>query len=80
MADEDVVEEESSHRIGLVLAAIAAGALLLFVFQNTDKTIIDFLWFSWTMPKFLLIFITVALTLIVSVISAWILNRRSRKR
>ncbi len=80
MAEEVTVEEEKTHRVGLVLAGIAAGALLLFVAQNTDKTQIDFLWFTWSMPKFLLIFITVGLTLVVSIIAAWILNRRSRKR
>lgn len=80
MADDTKVQTESESRVGLILAAIAAAALLLFVFQNTDDAPVDFLWFTWTMPLFLLIFITVALTLVVSVIAAWVLNRRSRRR
>lgn len=80
MAEEITVNDQSRSRIGLILAGIATLALVFFVLQNTDDTEIDWLWFSWQMPKFLLIFITVALTLIVSVITAWILNRRSRRR
>jgi len=79
MVEEVSVQEEKSHRVGMVFAGIATAALLLFVAQNTDKTQIDFLWFSGSMPKFLLIFITVGLTLVVAIIAAWILNRRSRR-
>jgi uncharacterized integral membrane protein len=80
MAEEVPAEEEKSHRVGLVFGGIAGVALLLFVVQNSETTEAEFLWFSWSMPKFLLIFITVALTLIIAVVTAWALNRRSRKR
>ena len=78
MDDEGSNQEEKSHRVGLVFAGVAAAVLLLFVAQNTDKTQIDFLWFSGSMPKFLMIFITAGLTLVVAIVAAWILNRRSR--
>ncbi len=71
--------DDSRSRVGLVVAAIAAVALLLFIFQNTDDTPVEFLWFDFTFPLYLLIFITIALTVIVSILVAWILNRRSKR-
>ena len=71
--------DEKSSRVGLVFGGVAAVVLLLFVVQNSESTQTEFLWFQWSMPKFLLIFITVGLTLVMAVIAAWILNRRSRK-
>jgi uncharacterized integral membrane protein len=71
--------DEKSSRVGLVFGGVAAVVLLLFVVQNAESTQTEFLWFQWSMPKFLLIFITVGLTLVMAVIAAWILNRRSRK-
>jgi uncharacterized integral membrane protein len=79
MAEEHPRQEEKSHRLGVILGAIAGVALLLFAVQNSEKIQTEFLWFNLEMPIFLLIFITAALTLIVAVVGAWILNRRSRK-
>ena len=71
--------QEESHKVGLIVGGVAAVALLLFVFQNTEKTTVDWLFWNIKMPLFLLIIITVALTLVVTVIAAWVLNRRSKK-
>lgn len=80
MADETPqTTEDSGSRVGLVLAAAAAVALLLFIFQNTDDAAVEFLWFDFTFPLYLLIFITIALTVIISILVAWILNRRSKR-
>ncbi len=80
MADETPqVTEDSRSRVGLVLAAVAAIALLLFIFQNTDDAAVEFLWFDFTFPLYLLIFITIGLTVIISILVAWILNRRSKR-
>ncbi|MDH3752602.1 MAG: LapA family protein [Acidimicrobiia bacterium] len=76
--DTEGTVEDSKSKIGLVFAGLAAAALLLFVFQNTEDAAINFLWFDGTMPIFLLIFITIALTVVLSVITAWLLNRRSK--
>lgn len=61
----------------LILGAIAAAALALFVFQNTDDAEVNFLWMSGAIPLFLLLLITVALTLILAMVGTWLLRRRS---
>ena len=63
--------------VRLVLGALAAAALALFIFQNTDDAKVDFLWMSGSIPLFLLLLITVALTLILATVATWMLRRRS---
>ncbi len=80
MADETPqVTDDSRSKVGLVVAAVAAIALLLFIFQNTDDVAVEFLWFDFNFALYLLIFITIALTVILSILVAWILNRRSKR-
>ena len=50
--------------------------LLLFVFQNTEKTQVEFLWLDITMPLFLLLILTSGLASLI----ALLLQRFSRKR
>ena len=50
--------------------------LLLFVFQNTEKTQVEFLWLDITMPLFLLLILTSGLASLI----ALLLQRLSRKR
>lgn len=78
--DSEAQVEERRSRVGLVVGVIALAALLLFIFQNTDDAKVNFLWLDGEMPLFLLIFITVALTLVVAVIAAWLFNRRDKRR
>ena len=50
--------------------------LLLFVFQNTEKTQVEFLWLDITMPLFLLLILTSGLASLI----ALLLQRLSRTR
>ena len=80
MADDEQIEtQEREHRVGLIIGGIAVAALLIFIFQNTADTQLKFLWMDRMVPTYLLILITVVLTLVISVITAWILNRRSKR-
>lgn len=71
-------DQEGTRKIGLVVGALAAVALLAFVFQNTESQKVEWLFWDIEMPLFLLVIITVVLTLVVSVIGAWVLGRRKR--
>ena len=48
----------------------------LFIFQNTDDTKVNFLWMDGDIPLFLLLLITVALTLVLAMVATWLLRRR----
>lgn len=73
-----VAPAKSEHKVGLVVGGLAAIALLAFVFQNTERARVDWLFWDVEMPLFLLVIITAALTLIVAVIAAWLLGRRKK--
>ena len=55
---------------------ISLVVLLLFVFQNTEKTQVEFLWLDIAMPLFLLLVLTSVLASLI----ALLLQRLSRKR
>jgi uncharacterized integral membrane protein len=78
--DESIGEViETKARVGIILAGLAIAALAVFAIQNTEKVEVEFLWFDGRIPIVLLIFVTVVLTLIISVVAAWVGNRRSRR-
>ncbi|MGZ0228596.1 MAG: hypothetical protein ACKVKO_01345 [Acidimicrobiales bacterium] len=78
--DESIGEvSETKGRVGIILAGLAIAALAVFAIQNTEKVEVEFLWFGGRIPIFLVIFVTVVLTLIISVVAAWVGNRRSRR-
>jgi uncharacterized integral membrane protein len=62
----------------LLLGAIAAAALALFVFQNTADAQVSFLWMDGKIPLFLLLLITVGLTLVLAIVGTWLLRRQDR--
>jgi uncharacterized integral membrane protein len=72
--------EDSGRNInvGLIVALLGVVAFLLFIFQNTEDTDVEWLMFDVSMPKYLLLLITSGITLAVSVIGVWILGRRKR--
>ena len=55
---------------------VSVVVFLLFVFQNTEKTQVEFLWLDITTPLFLLLIITSGLASLI----ALLLQRLSRKR
>ncbi len=81
MAENETTTEPTDGGGGinfrLVLGVLAAAALALFIFQNTDDAEVNFLWMSGNIPLFLLLLITVALTLILAMVATWLLRRRS---
>jgi uncharacterized integral membrane protein len=60
----------------LVAFALAAVAIVLFVVQNTAPVPVRFLWVEGDFPLFLLLLITMALTLIVALGATWLMRRR----
>lgn len=69
---------ETSRRINarLVAGALAAVAIVLFVVQNTGGVPVRFLWLEGEFPLFLLLLITMALTLILALGANWFMRRR----
>jgi uncharacterized integral membrane protein len=61
----------------LVAGALAAVAIVLFVVQNTERVPVRFLWFEGGFPLFLLLLITVALTLVLALGATWLMRRRA---
>ena len=64
----------------MVLGALAAVALIVFIAQNTDKARVNFLGWDWDLPLFLLLLITIALSVICTEIVGWYMGRRRRNR
>ena len=60
----------------MVLGFLAAVALIVFIAQNTDDAQVNFLWMDWSIPLFLLLLITVALSALCTVIISWLMSRR----
>ena len=79
MNDETQAQESGGGiNFRLVLGALAAVALALFIFQNTEDVEINFVTAEYTLPLSLLLVITAGLTLIVAVVVTWVLRRRDR--
>lgn len=72
------VDDGSKVNVGFFVVLLGIAAFLLFVFQNTEDTEVEWLVFDVSMPKYLLLLITSGITLVVAVVGAWILGRRRR--
>lgn len=64
----------------MVLGALAAIALIVFIAQNTDETRVNFLGWDWDLPLFLLLLITIVLSVVCTEIVSWYMGRRRRRR
>ena len=64
----------------MVLGALAAVALIVFIAQNTDETRVNFLGWDWDLPLFLLLLITIVLSVVCTEIASWYMGRRRRRR
>ena len=80
---EEVKPEERSFRdflrqinARMVLGALAAIALIVFIAQNTDETRVNFLGWDWELPLFLLLLITIVLSVVCTEIVSWYMGRR----
>ncbi|WP_419926293.1 lipopolysaccharide assembly protein LapA domain-containing protein [Candidatus Poriferisocius sp.] len=63
----------------MVLGALAGVALIVFIAQNTDEIRVNFLGWDWDVPLFLLLLITIALSVVCSEIIGWYMGRRRRR-
>ncbi len=64
----------------MVLGTLAAVALIVFIAQNTDETRVNFLGWDWDLPVFLLLLITIVLSVVCTEMVGWYMGRRSRRR
>lgn len=62
---------------GFVLAAVA---LLLFFFQNTQDATIHFLWFDWDIQMIWALVLSAALGAIGMFLVMWVANRREARK
>jgi uncharacterized integral membrane protein len=67
----------SGAMIGGVIALIA---IVLFIVQNTEDVPINFLWMEFSPPEWVLIVITIVLTLIVERTIGYVWRRRRKQR
>lgn len=70
----------SSINPRLLITALIAVVLGLFIFQNTGDASVTFLFWDVTMPLFLLILLTIVLTLVAAVMIGWMVQRRNNKK
>ena len=63
----------------MVLGALAAVALIVFIAQNTGETRVNFLGWDWDLPLFLLLLITIVLSVVCTEIVSWYMGRRRRR-
>ena len=77
MANEQTIATEG-RRFGPRLIAVAAAvvAIVLFVVRHTDPVTVKFLFFEFRFPLFLLLLITMALTVILGLGVTWFMRRR----
>lgn len=62
----------------MVLGVLAAVALIVFIAQNTNETRVNFLGWDWDLPLFLLLLITIVLSVVCTEIAGWYMGRRRR--
>jgi len=63
----------------LVLAVLAVIGIAAFIFQNTDKVHVDWLFFSGEWPLWLVVVLSIVLTLIAAPLIAYVVRRRRNK-
>lgn len=80
MVEQSELEASGSGiKYRLILGVLASGVLAAFVLQNTHDARVNFLWLDGDIPLFLLLLVTVGLTLILTFMTGWFLRRRDRK-
>ncbi|MGK2930638.1 MAG: DUF1049 domain-containing protein [Acidimicrobiales bacterium] len=81
MSDDPGLPEESPRTVSirLVIGALLAAAVLVFVFQNTDSTEVTWLVFEFRQPLWVLLLVTAALTLVAAELLGAARRRRRRR-
>jgi uncharacterized integral membrane protein len=81
MGDNDRVERmdgESKTPVGLIVAGVAVVIMAIFVAQNTEDVLFEFLWFNFTIPLWLVLVGVFVLGAIVGQAAMWWRRRRRR--
>jgi uncharacterized integral membrane protein len=73
------VEEIRKGRGGIVIAAIVAVALIVFVSQNTDDTKVTWLFFDGTAPLWIVIIVAAVAGAVLAEILGVVWRRRRRR-
>ncbi|MXW41604.1 MAG: hypothetical protein F4X48_00045 [Acidimicrobiia bacterium] len=63
----------------MVLGVLAGLALIIFIAQNTHDTQVHFLGWDWYLPVFLLLLITIGLTMVCTDIIRWYVGHRRNR-
>ena len=81
MNDEEIIDTGGSRlNGGLVAAGVVAIALVVFIFQNTHETKVEWLVFeSESTPVWLVIVISAVAGAVLSEVAGWIIRRRRRE-
>ena len=82
MGDSDGVrqtDDQSRAPIGLIVAGIIVIVVAIFIGQNTDEVEVQFLFFSGSLPLFLVIVIGMVLGAILWQGILWYRRRRQRR-
>jgi uncharacterized integral membrane protein len=64
---------------GVIGLGLIAAAVLLFVIQNTQDVEVEFLWFDFTWPLWLLLVVTIVLSCVGWVLAGILRRHRRRK-
>lgn len=82
MADEQPSNvHKGNDRIGfgIIVTAVILVVLGIFVAQNLDPTKVEFLFFSFTLPLWIVAVIFLALGIVLGWIWRWVSRRRNRE-
>ena len=79
MADDEIIEEARSGRSGLILSAIVAVVLVVFMVQNTAETEVTWLLFDASGPLWIVIIVAAVAGALLSEVLGWMV-RRARRR
>lgn len=70
------IEEGSKLSFGLIATGIVAAVLLIFIFQNTGKTEVTWLFFDTTPPLWLALLVAAVAGALLSELAGFFLRRR----
>lgn len=80
MAEQEIAVDEHRPPWGrIIVVAIVALALILFVAQNTASTEISWLFFSGKGPLWIIIVVVAVLGAVLSEVIGWMVRRNRRK-